>query len=91
MFSKDEFRKFENYCFKKKGDALMINMRLPYRYHLIRDLNIKEVFFSDLKYSMLENDKEEAELKSKKRKRELPVFTKLPPVQGDTCYGVAKR
>ena len=52
MLSKDEYRKFEEYCYKKKGDALMINFRLPYRYHLIRDLKVRELFFEGLENEM---------------------------------------
>jgi hypothetical protein len=53
MLSKDEYRKFEKYVYKKKGDALMINFRLPFRYHLIRDLKVKELFFEGLENEMM--------------------------------------
>ena len=59
MLSKKEHRIAEEYIYKKKGDALMINFRLPYRYHLIRDLKVRELFFDGLENEMMSQAKEE--------------------------------
>ena len=48
FLSPDEYKKFECYIWKKKGDCLYINFRLPYRYHHIRDLKVREIAFEDL-------------------------------------------
>ena len=48
FLSPEEYKKFECYIWKKKGDCLYINFRLPYRYHHIRDLKVREIAFQDL-------------------------------------------
>ena len=48
FLSPEEYKKFECYIWKKKGDCLYVNFRLPYRYHRIRDLKVREITFEDL-------------------------------------------
>jgi hypothetical protein len=60
FLSPDEYKKFECYIWKKKGDCLYINFRLPYRYHHIRDLKVREIAFQDLE------SQEDCELETQK-------------------------
>ena len=48
FLSPEEYKKFECYIWKKKGDCLYVNFRLPYRYHKISDLKVREITFEDL-------------------------------------------
>jgi hypothetical protein len=49
FLSPDEYKKFECHIFKKKGDCLFIKFGgLPFRYHRISDLKVREITFEDL-------------------------------------------
>ena len=49
FLSPDEYKKFECYIWKKKGDTLYIDFKnLPYRFYRISDLKVREISFEDL-------------------------------------------
>jgi hypothetical protein len=43
-----QYKKFEAYVWQKKGDCLYVSFRLPYRYHRISDLKVRELTFENL-------------------------------------------
>jgi len=49
FLSLDEYKKAECYIWKKKGDTLYIKFGgLPFKYHRISDLKVREIVFQDL-------------------------------------------
>jgi len=43
-----QYKEFEASIWKKKGDCLYVSFRLPYRYHRISDLKVRELTFENL-------------------------------------------
>lgn len=54
FLSLDEYKRFEKQIWKNKGDCLYVSFKLPYRYHRISNLKVREITFSGLESDIAE-------------------------------------